>query len=73
MMYSAYKLNKQGDNIQQEYWSGLPSHTPVDHVLSELSTITHLSWVALQDMSHSFIELCKPLHHDKAVIHEGGA
>ena len=22
-------------------------------------------------MAHSFIELCKPLHHDKAVIHEG--
>ena len=31
--------------------------------LSELSTITHLSWVALQGMAHSFIEL------DKAVIH----
>ena len=22
-------------------------------------------------MAHSFIELCKPLHNDKAVIHEG--
>ena len=37
--------------------------SPVDHVLSELSTMTHLSWVALQGMAHSFIEL------DKAVVH----
>ena len=48
---------------RQEYWSGLPFPSPVDHVLSELSTITHLSWVALYGMAHSFIEL------DKAVIH----
>ena len=33
------------------------------HVLSELSTMTHLSWVALHSMAHSFIEL------DKAVVH----
>ena len=30
-----------------------------------------LSRVALHDMAHIFIELCKLLHHDKAVIHEG--
>ena len=30
---------------------------PVGHVLSELSTITCLSWVALHGMAHSFIEL----------------
>ena len=47
----------------QEYWSGLPFPSPVDHVLSELSTMTHLSWVALHGMAHSVIEL------DKAVIH----
>ena len=29
----------------QEWWSGLPFPSPVDHVLSELSTMTHLSWV----------------------------
>ena len=34
--------------------------------------MTHLSWVALQGMVHSFSELCKPLLHDKAVIHEWG-
>ena len=55
----------------QEYWSGLPFPPPVDHVLSELSTMTHPSWVALHSMTHSFIELRKPLPQDKAVIHEG--
>ena len=47
----------------QEYWSGLPFPSPVDHILSELSTTTCPSWVALQGMAHSFIEL------DKAVVH----
>jgi len=31
--------------------------SPVDHILSELPTMTHPSWVALQGMAHSFIEL----------------
>ena len=35
----------------------------MDHELSELSTMTHLSWVTLQGMAHSFIEL------DKALVH----
>ena len=35
----------------------------MDYILSELSTITRLSWVALHGMAHSFIEL------DKAVVH----
>ena len=48
---------------RQEYWSGLPFPSPVDHVLSELSTMTCWSWVALYSMAHSFIEL------DKAVVH----
>ena len=48
---------------RQEYWSGLPFPSPVDHVLSELSTMTRPSWVALHGMVHSFIEL------DKAVVH----
>ena len=34
----------------------------VNHVFSELFTMTHLSWVALHSMAHSFIEL------DMAVI-----
>ena len=35
----------------------------MDHVLSELSTMTQPSWVALHGMAHSFNEL------DKAVAH----
>ena len=54
------------------YWSSLPFPSPVDHILSELSAVTHLSWVALHSMTHSFVELHKPLCHDKAVIHEVG-
>ena len=42
-------------------WLAIPS--PVDHILSEFSTMTHLSWVALHSMAHGFIEL------DKTVIH----
>ena len=38
---------------RQEYWSGLLLPSPVDHVLSELSTMTHLSWVALHGMTHN--------------------
>ena len=48
---------------RQEYCSGLPFPSPVDHVLSEISTMTHLSWVALHGMAPTFIEL------DKAVVH----
>ena len=48
---------------RQEYWSGLPFPSPMDHILSELSTMTHSSWVALHSMAHSFIGL------DKAVVH----
>ena len=47
---------------RQEYWSGLPFPSPADHILSDLSTMTCLSWVAPHGMV-SFIEL------DKAVVH----
>ena len=57
--------------LRQEYWSGLPFPPLVDHVLSELSTMTRPSWVALHDMAQSFIQLHKPLHQDKAVFHDG--
>ena len=30
---------------RQEYWSDLPFPSPVDHALSDLSTMTRLSWV----------------------------
>ena len=48
---------------RQEYWSDLPFPSPVDHILSELPTMTHPSWVALHSIAHSFIEL------DKVVVH----
>ena len=47
---------------RQEYWGGLPFPSPVDHILSELSTMSLPSWVALHGMAHSFTE------SDKAVI-----
>ena len=46
---------------RQEYWSGLPFPSPVDHILSDLSTMTRLSWVGPRAWL-SFIEL------DKAVV-----
>ena len=52
-----YSCGSQGKNT----WVSFPS--PVDHILSEPSTMTHLSWVALHGMAQSFIEL------DKAVVH----
>ena len=51
------------DFSRQEYWIGLPFPSPVDHVLSELSTMTRLSLVALHSLAHRFIEL------DRAVVH----
>ena len=55
----------------QEYWSRLPFPSPVDHILSELFTMTHLSWVAWHGTTHSFIELWKPDQHDKSLILKG--
>ena len=43
---------------RQEYWSGLPFPSPVDYILSDLSTMTHLSWVAPRAWL-SFTELDK--------------
>jgi len=51
---------------RQEYWSSLPFPSPVDHVLSELSTMTRPSWVALHGMAHNFISF---IELDKAVVH----
>ena len=41
----------------QEYWNGLLFPPPVDHILSELSTVTSTSCMALHGMAHSFTEL----------------
>ena len=45
---------------RQEYWSGLSFPSPVDHILSDLSTMTCPSWVAPRAWL-SFIELDKPV------------
>ena len=42
---------------RQEYWNDLPFPPPVDHVLSELSTVPLLSWMDLHGMTHSFTVL----------------
>ena len=48
---------------RKQYRSGLPFLSPVDRILSELSTTTHSSWVAPHSIAHSLTEL------DKAVVH----
>ena len=46
---------------RQEYWMGLSFPSPVDHVLSDLSTMTHPSSVALHDMAYSVTEFNKAM------------
>ena len=48
---------------RQEYRSGLPFSSPVDHIFSELSTMARPSSVGLQCMVHSFFELYKAVVH----------
>jgi len=48
---------------RQEYWSNSPFLSLGDQVLSELSTMTCLSWVALHGKTHSFIQLEKAVSH----------
>ena len=40
----------------QVYSGGLPFPSPVNHVLSEPSGMTHPSWVTLHGVAHSFID-----------------
>ena len=57
--FSSCSWGSQGKNTEVV----LPFPSPVDHILSDLSTMTHLSQVALHGMAHCFTEL------DKAVVH----
>ena len=57
--FSYCSWGSQGKNAEVVCHSLLQRTT----YLSELSTMTHPSWVALHGMAHSFIEL------DKAVVH----
>ena len=54
-----FSWGSQGKNTEVV----LPFHSPADHILSDISTMTRLSWVALHGMAYSFIEL------DEAVVH----
>ena len=55
---------------EQGYFREVPLPPPVDHALSELFTMTRLSWVALPGMAHSFTESHKALRHDSAMTYE---
>ena len=48
---------------RQEYWSGLPLPSPVDYILLDLSTMTHLSWVAPHSLAwfHWVRQGCGPV------------
>ena len=64
MDVSCYSWGSQGKNaevVSIPFSSG-PSF------LSELSAMTRWSWVALQGMTHSFIELDKALIHVNILI-----
>ena len=47
--FSHCSWGSQGKN------TGLPFPSRVDHILLDLSSMTHLSWVALHGTAHSFI------------------
>ena len=48
---------------RQKCWCGLPFPSPIGHILSELSTMIHLSW-EMTIRTHGFIELGKVVIHD---------
>ena len=56
---------------RQEYWSALPFPSPVDHILSDLSTMTRQSWVPHRAWL-SFIELDQAVWLDWLVFCDYG-
>ena len=50
--FSYCSWGSQGKNTEAGQFS-----SPVDHVLSELSTMSHQYWVALHGMAHNFISI----------------
>ena len=60
---SSVSENKFMGFSRQEHGRGLPFPYPVDPFFSEVSTMTHLSWVALYGLAHSFTELHKAVVH----------
>ena len=45
---------------RQEYWNELPFPSLVDHILSELFTMTCQFWVPLHCMAYSFMSYASP-------------
>ena len=67
LYHFAFSCCSWGSRARMLQWLAIPSSSGPRFV----RTRSHLSWVALHSMAYSFTELCKPLCHDKAVIHEG--
>ena len=69
--YSAWGC-KELDMTEQPAFSTFFTFTLIKMLFSSLWP-TYLGWLIVepQGMAYCFIELCKPLIHDKAVIHEG--
>ena len=61
MKWSFYHWGSQGKNADAKV--GLPFPSPVDQHLSEPTTVTRLSRLALHGMAHSFSELHKAVVH----------
>ena len=55
---------------RQEYWSRLSFPPPVNHILSEIFTMTRPFWVTFHSIANSFPELDKSLCHEKTVVQE---
>ena len=62
--FSHCSWDSQGKNTEVVF----PFPFPVDHILSELSTMTCPSWVALRGVAHCFIELAKDVGHVISLI-----
>ena len=58
---------------RQEYWSGLPFPSPVDHILSDLSTMTvRLGWPHTAWLSFIELDMAVVLRSDWLVFYDYG-
>ena len=56
---------------RQEYWSGLPFPSTVDHILSDLSTMTLPSWVAPHGLVYTLYIILKSFKDINANLYLG--
>ena len=66
--FSAFSYSSWGFYGKNAEWFAISSSHTTFCQNSPLWSV-HFGWP--HSMAHSFIKLCKPLHHGKAVIHEG--